>query len=431
MPSIMSPSAAPGQQVSGSSGNYKAGLVILTLIFFMWGFVTVLNDILIPHLKSVFDLSYTQIMLIQFMFFGTYFFMALPGAKIIEWVGYKYAIAIGLAITGAGALGFVPAATLASYPVFLGSLVVLAGGITVLQVAANPYVAVIGPHETASSRLNLVQAFNSLGTAVAPAFGGMLILANSVGGTAESGTVLTEAQRMADALAVRMPYIGIAIVLFALALLIAFWRLPALAREDVPDEHVRDSVWRHPRLVRGVAAIFVYVGAEVAVGSFLINYISDPSVVAMSHADASYYVTLFWSGAMVGRFLGSAVMRVVRPSTLLAINAAAAAGLILLSISTTGHVALWAIVLVGLMNSIMFPTIFTLSIEGLGHLTQRGSGLLIMAIVGGALMPMLQAALTDSYGMRIAFFVPAVCYLYILYFALSSSKPAAPAPADA
>lgn len=383
----------------------------------MWGFVTVLNDVLIPHLKSVFELSYTQTLMIQFVFFGTYFVMALPGAKLIEWLGYKYAIAAGLAITGVGALGFVPAASLASYNLFLGSLIVLAAGITVLQVAANPYVAIIGPAETASSRLNLVQAFNSLGTAVAPAFGGLLILGNSVGGTSANDAVLTNAQRLSDALAVRAPYIGIALLLFALAVTIAFWRLPSLAAQAVPDDHVDDSVWRHRRLVLGIGAIFVYVGAEISVGSFLINYVSEPGVGNMTHAAAAFYVTLFWSAAMVGRFAGSAVMRHVQPGTLLAINASCASALILLSILTTGSAALWSIILVGLMNSIMFPTIFALAIGGLGHLTQRGSGLLVMAIVGGALIPLFQAFVADSYGLRIAFLIPAACYLYIFYFA--------------
>lgn len=416
MPSAMPPPAF-STQARQDYRTYRAGLAVLATIFFMWGFVTVLNDVLIPHLKSVFELTYTQTMLIQFVFFGTYFLMALPGARIIEWVGYKYAISIGLAVTGIGALGFVPAATIASYPLFLTSLVVLAAGITILQVAANPYVAVIGPPETASSRLNLVQAFNSLGTAIAPTFGGMLILAQSAGGTVAAGTALSDGQRMADALAVRVPYVGIAILLFALALVIAVWRLPALVADAVPDDRASDSVWRHRRLVLGIGAIFFYVGAEISVGSFLINYISEPSVGGMSQADAAFYVTLFWSGAMIGRFLGSAIMRTIAPATLLTINALGAAALLVVSIATTGHVAMWAIILVGLMNSIMFPTIFTLAIEGLGHLTQRGSGLLIMAIVGGALVPLMQAGVADAYGIRIAFLIPAACYLYVLYFA--------------
>jgi len=416
--SVIPPSARPSGPLQ-DAGSYRAGLAILTTIFFMWGFVTVLNDVLIPHLKSVFELSYTQTLLIQFVFFGTYFVMALPGAKIIEWVGYKFAISIGLAITGVGALGFVPAATLASYPLFLTSLVILAGGITILQVAANPYVAVVGPPETASSRLNLVQAFNSLGTAVAPVFGGMLILGQSAGGTAANGTILTQSQRMADALAVRIPYVGIALLLFALAVVVAIWRLPKLSADAVPDDLVSDSVFRHRRLVLGIGAIFFYVGAEIAIGSFLISYISGAGVGNMSQAAAAFYVTLFWSGAMAGRFVGSAIMRVIAPATLLSLSALSATALILLSITTTGPIALWSIVLVGLMNSIMFPTIFTLSIEGLGHLTQRGSGLLIMAIVGGALVPLVQAVLADDYGLRVAFLVPAICYLYVVYFARS------------
>lgn len=418
MTSVIPPSARPSGPLQ-DAGSYRAGLAILTTIFFMWGFVTVLNDVLIPHLKSVFELSYTQTLLIQFVFFGTYFVMALPGAKIIEWVGYKFAISIGLAITGVGALGFVPAATLASYPLFLTSLVILAGGITILQVAANPYVAVVGPPETASSRLNLVQAFNSLGTAVAPVFGGMLILGQSAGGTAANGTILTQSQRMADALAVRIPYVGIALLLFALAVVVAIWRLPKLSADAVPDDLVSDSVFRHRRLVLGIGAIFFYVGAEIAIGSFLISYISGAGVGNMSQAAAAFYVTLFWSGAMAGRFVGSAIMRVIAPATLLSLSALSATALILLSITTTGPIALWSIVLVGLMNSIMFPTIFTLSIEGLGHLTQRGSGLLIMAIVGGALVPLVQAVLADDYGLRVAFLVPAICYLYVVYFARS------------
>lgn len=397
--------------------RYGAGLAILATVFFMWGFVTVLNDVMIPQLKSVFELNYTETLMIQFVFFSTYFLIALPGAKLIEWVGYKYAIAIGLGVTGAGALMFVPAAMLALYPLFLSAFFVLAAGITTLQVAANPYVAVIGPPETASSRLNLVQAFNSLGTAVAPAFGGWLILGRSVGGTSIHSAVLTQGQRMSDVLVVRWPYFGIGFVMFALACTIALWRLPELSAEDLPDDRVNDSVFRHRRLVVGLGAIFLYVGAEIGVGSFLINYISSPTVANVPHADASFYVTLFWSGAMLGRFVGSGVMRFVAPALLLGLQAVAAASLILISINTSGHISLWAILLVGLMNSIMFPTIFALAIAGLGHLTQRGSGLLIMAIVGGAIVPLIQAAIADRAGLRMAFLVPVVCYLYVILFA--------------
>lgn len=405
------------RELLANGARHRAALMILATIFFMWGFVTVLNDVLVPHLKAVFELSYTQSLLVQFVFFSTYFVLALPAARLIEGIGYRYAIAAGLAITGCGALLFVPAATLVSYPFFLCALFVLASGITTLQVAANPYVTMIGPRETASSRLNLVQAFNSLGTAVAPTFGGLLILAQSVSGTARHEGLLTEAQRYADALAVRLPYLGIALLLFALALLIAFWPLPQTPEEDQPGVRTGDSLWRHRRLLLGIGAIFLYVGAENCVGSFLINYLSQPSVGDMSHADAAFYVSLFWGGAMLGRFAGAAVMRRIKPALLLGVVAVGAGALIVLSINGRGGFALWTIVLVGLMNSIMFPTIFSLAIGGLGHLTQRGSGLLIMAIVGGALLPMLQAILADTWGLRHALIVPVLCYLYVVYFA--------------
>jgi len=407
--------AAPAPGIDAP--RYRGALVILATIFFMWGFVTVLNDVLVPHLKAVFELSYTQSLLIQFVFFSTYFLLALPGARLIEWIGYRYAIATGLTATGIGALLFLPAATLVSYPFFLGALFVIACGITLLQVAANPYVTMIGPRETASSRLNLVQAFNSLGTALAPAFGSLLILAQSTSGTALHEGMLTQAQRSADAMVVRLPYVGIALLFFALALIIARWPLPQLAAEDRPDLRRGGAIWRHPRLLLGIGAIFLYVGAENCVGSFLINYVSQPSVGNMSHADAAFYVSLFWGGAMLGRFAGAWIMRKLQPAALLGAMAVAACALIALSIGGRGYFALWTIVLVGLTNSIMFPTIFSLAIGGLGHLTQRGSGLLIMAIIGGALLPMSQAVLADRFGLRIALALPTLCYLYILYFA--------------
>lgn len=416
-----------GPTGSGAVRGATAALVVLATTFFMWGFVTVLNDVLVPHLRSVFSLTYTETLLIQFVFFGTYFLLTLPGSKLIEWVGYKWSVVVGLTITSMGAVIFVPAATLPSYPVFLAALFVVASGITILQVAANPYVALLGSPETSSRRLNLVQAFNSLGTAVAPFVGGMLILANSVGGGSMEGAVLTEADRIADALAVRGPYIGIACLLAVLAMFIAFWPLPRPAAENMPEGTPQGRVITKPRLMLGVGAIFFYVGAEIAVGSFLTNYISSPGVGNMTHADAAFYVTLFWSGAMVGRFVGAGIMRFVPPWALLGFNAIAAAALILLSLSTTGQVALWSIVLVGLMNSIMFPTIFTLAIQGLGHLTQRGSGLLIMAIVGGALVPLLQAAIADAAGLTISFIVPVACYLYVLLFAWTCRKSVADA----
>jgi FHS family L-fucose permease-like MFS transporter len=410
-----------------AGGTHRAALAILTSVFFMWGFITALNDILVPHLKAVFALSYAQSSLIQFTFFGAYFLMALPAAFVLQLTGYRQAIALGLVTTGIGALIFVPAATIPSFGVFLAGLFVLATGITILQVAANPYVTLLGPAATASSRLNLVQAFNALGTTVAPALGGALILRHSASGTAvNAAAVFTAAQRVADALAVRAPYIGIAIVLFLLAGIIFLRRLPALATKPAPREAGQDSVWQHSRLVLGLGAIFFYVGAEVSVSSFLISYISSARVGDMSHAAAASYVSLFWGGAMLGRFAGSGVMRRIPAPSVLAAVAIGATLLLATTMLAAGQVALFAIVAVGLMNSIMFPTIFSLAIEGLGKLTAQGSALLIMAIVGGAVVPLLQGVLADHLGLRIAFLLPLACYLYILVFALQCRRPVPP-----
>lgn len=400
------------------TGDHGGALTILATVFFMWGFISVLNDILAPHLKAVFELNYAKTMIIQFVFFGAYFVVSLPAAKLLECVGYKRAIGAGLLTTALGALLFVPAATMASYEVFLAALFVLATGITLLQVAANPYVAILGSPQTASSRLNLVQAFNSLGTTVAPAFGGLVILSRTTSGSAAGGLVLNQAQRMQDALAVRAPYLGIAVVLALLAVAIFLWRLPVISTMPPTAAEKQDHLWRHPRLIFGLGAIFFYVGAEIAVGTFLINYISSPGVGGMSHAAASFYVTLFWGGAMTGRFIGSGLMRKVSPALMLGCVALGAAFLLTTSISASGQLALWAIVLVGLMNSIMFPTIFTLSIEGLGALTAEGAALLIMAIVGGAIVPVAQGFVADRFGLRVGFILPALCYLYVLLFAL-------------
>jgi FHS family L-fucose permease-like MFS transporter len=410
------PAAEYAPETPGAA-NHPA-LAILAAVFFMWGFITALNDILVPHLKAVFALSYAQSMLVQFVFFGAYFLMALPAAKLLERIGYRQTIALGLLATGIGALIFVPAATIASFGMFLAGLFVLATGITSLQVAANPYVTLLGPPATAPSRLNLVQAFNSLGTTVAPALGGALILGHSISGTAKNGVaVLSLNQRMADALAVRAPYIGIAAVLFLLACVIFLWRLPALSTRPQPRAAGQDNIWRHSRLLMGLGGIFLYVGAEVSVSSFLINYISSPRIGAMSHAAAASYVSLFWGSAMLGRFAGSAVMRRVPAAAVLAAAAIGAVVLLATTMLASGHIALWAVVLVGLMNSIMFPTIFSLAIEGLADLTAQGSALLIMAIVGGAIVPLLQGVLADHAGLRFAFILPVGCYLYILLFA--------------
>ena len=407
--------------VSGSSERYGAALVVLATVFFMWGFATVLNDILVPHLKAVFSLNYGQALLIQFVFYLAYLLMSLPAAKLLERIGYKPAIIAGLAAMAASALLFVPAAAFGSFGVFLLALFLLASAITLLQVAANPYVAVIGPTASASSRLNLVQAFNSAGTTVAPIFGGVLILGRSTSGTAASGDVaLTSAQRAADAQAVELPYVLIAAVLLGLALWIALVRMPDLAAENrraARAERKRQSLWHHPNLVLGVPAIFIYLIAEIGIGSTLVNFISLPQIGAMSHADAASYVSIFWGGAMVGRFVGAFAMRWVKAERVLAAVSVGALVLALTAVMAKGPLAMWCLIAVGLCHSVMFPTIFTLGIKGLGPLTEEGSGLLIMAIAGGALAA-LQGVIADHVGLQLSYLLPAACYVYVLFYAV-------------
>ncbi len=408
----------------GASEPYVLALSVLATVFFMWGFVTVLNDILVPHLKAVFSLNYGQSLLIQFVFYLGYLLMSVPAAKLLERLGYKSSIVTGLLGMAASALLFVPAAALASFGVFLLALFLLASAITLLQVAANPYVAVIGPTATASSRLNLVQAFNSAGTTVAPIFGGVLILARSTGGTAAGEVTLTNAQRAADAQAVELPYVLIAIVLVALALLVRRVRMPDLAAENrraAREERKRHSLWRHPNLVFGVPAIFIYLIAEIGIGSTLVNFISLPQIGAMSHAEAARYLAIFWGGAMTGRFAGAFIMRKVSPERVLAAVSLGALVLALTAVTTKGPLAMWCLIAVGLCHSVMFPTIFTLGIRGLGALTEEGSGLLIMAIAGGALSA-LQGVIADRVGLQLSYLLPAACYVYVLFYAVRGCR---------
>ena len=425
MSSPRSPSSPSG---SGRYTDYPMAMVVLTVIFFMWGFLTCLNDILIPHLKSIFQLSYAQVMLVQFTFFGAYFLMALPAGKLVAGLGYKKGIVAGLAIAGVGALGFWPAAGQHSYPAFLGALFVLATGITVLQVAANPYVALLGPEATSSSRLTLAQALNSLGTTLAPLFGGLLILSSVVKSPAELAA-LAPADQLAyqaqQAHAVQVPYIGLAVVLFLLALFVWLFRLPSLNEATNKGDHDRHGfveVLSHPHVLFGVLGIFFYVGAEVSLGSFMVNYLSTPAIGHMSEQDASKYVSWYWGGAMLGRFAGSWIMAKFSPRKLLALFATINALLVATTILSTGNVAMYSIIAIGLFNSIMFPTIFALGIEGLGPMTSKASSLLIMAIVGGALIPYLQGMLADRIGLQHAFVLPLLCYLYIVFYGLSGSK---------
>jgi FHS family L-fucose permease-like MFS transporter len=500
MPPVPSP---PQTLTSTPPTSHRAALSVVTTLFFMWGFLTCLNDILVPHLKSIFDLNYRQVMLIQFAFFGAYFIFSIPSAKIIDWIGYQRSMVVGLLTMGLGAILFVPAASVPSYPLFLGALIVLAAGITCLQVAANPYVSVLGTPATASSRLNLTQAFNSLGTFLAPFFGGLLILSAAPKTIAEIRALppaALQSYRLHEAATVKTPYVGLGIALAVLAIAIGSFKLPKIEHaQHRIGEKVGDSIWKHSNLVLGAIAIFVYVGAEVSIGSFLVNYFSQPEIGGLAARVAAGFVALYWGSAMVGRFIGSALLRgakmahmgmasaagalmafvsywlrgrvgadgqtgltaflwqlgavlvsagplfalvailaaifaiaaavrgghvSARTDGLLGICALTASVLVATSMLSMGHLAMWSIILVGLFNSIMFPSIFTLAIAELGPLTGDGSGMLVMAIVGGAIIPVVQGAIADRIGIHHAFFLPVICYLYIVFYAFKGSKPA-------
>lgn len=399
---------------ASSSKSFTPALLVLTTLFFTWGLITSLNDILVPHFKAGFTLNYVQAMLVQLCFFSAYFVASIPSGVLVQRIGYRYGIIVGLGIAGLGCLGFYPAANGPSYPLFLISLFILACGITLLQVAANPAVAGLGDPATSASRLNLTQAFNSLGTTIGPALGSSLILAAEPapgGGAAHAMT------------SVQGPYLTLAALLFLTAFMFSRFRLPALVTEaeggaTALGGEPRGSLLKQSHLMLGVVAIFLYVGAEVSIGSFLVNFMAQPEIAGLSEQKAGHYLSLYWGGAMVGRFIGSAVMRRIRPGHLLAFNAAVVVVLLLTAIAVRGPVAMWSLLAIGLFNSIMFPTIFTLAIDRLGRRTSTGSGWLCTAIVGGALVPVLMGFVADRIGLQIAFVVPAVCYGYIAHYGL-------------
>jgi FHS family L-fucose permease-like MFS transporter len=409
------------------AGKYTGALATVTTLFFMWGFLTALNDILVPHLKPIFDLSYAKVMFIQFAFFSAYFVFSLPAGRLVEWIGYQKTMVVGLFTMGAGALLFIPAASVPSFPLFLGALIVLAAGMTALQVSANPYVAVLGPPETASSRLNLAQAFNSLGTTIAPFLGGLFILSAAPKTMDEirqmSASVLQD-YRLHQAASVKLPYLGLGLIAIALGIAIGLFNLPHIpsAERHPGDEAGSLSLWSYRHLVYGAIAIFVYVGAEVSIGSFLVNYFSQHDIGNISEKVAAGFVSFYWGGAMVGRFIGSAILQKVKAGTVLGAAAVMACLLVCISMLTLGQVAMWSIILVGLFNSVMFPSIFTLGIAGLGPRTGEASGILIMAIVGGAILPVLTGALADRVGIHHAFLLPVLCYLYIVFYGFKGSK---------
>jgi len=415
----------PSEAPASAQTNYAPALTLLASLFFMWGFITVINNTLLPHLRAVFDLSYTQTTLIESVWFIAYFVASIPSAKLIERIGYQKSLVAGLLIMAAGSLGMMLAASIPSYGVTLVMLFVIASGITLLQVAANPYVAVVGKPETASSRLNLVQAMNSAGTMLAPMFGAYLILGRSKSGTAEAGAVISQADRLADAHSVILPYALVAAVLVVLAIVIARFPLPAMGNATsrvAKEERRQHSLWKHRNLVFGVPAIFIYLIAEIGVANLFVNFVSQPHIANLTHEAAGRYLTFLWGGMMVGRFVGSAIMQRVRAETMLAAVSIGAFAVMMITVFAHGPVAMWSLILVGLFHSIMFPTIFTLGIKGLGPLTEEGSGLLIMAIAGGALV-IVQGWLADRFGLQWSFLLTAACELYILFYALWGAKP--------
>jgi len=404
--------------------SYGPALALLASLFFMWGFITVINNTLLPHLRSVFELSYFQTTLIESTWFIGYLVASIPAAKLIERIGYQRALVTGLAVMTCGSLLMVPAARVPSYEITLVALFTVACGIALLQVAANPYVAVIGPPETSESRLTLVQAFNTTGDVLAIVFGKYLILSRTTGGTTLEGTSLSHAERMADAQATQLPYLIVAGVLAVLGVMIARAKLPALSdatRRHNAEERKRHSLFSHRNLVFGCGAIALCVFAEISVSSLFINFASQPTVANITHEDAAFYLAFFWGGMMVGRFTGAWIMRYYAAEKVLACYAVGAVACALVAVFVPGPVAMYALMATGLFISIMFPTIFALAIRGLGPLTEEGSGLLIMSIAGGALV-FIQGRLADSYGLNWSFLITASCCLYVLFYALWGAR---------
>ena len=426
-----------------NSKSNKSAFIFLTTLFFLWGFITVLVDSLVPRLKDVFEMSYAKTVLVQFAFFVAFFVFSLPAGFLLSKIGYKKGIVLGLLTMALGCLLFYPAASYRDFPVFLIGYFTLAGGITILQVAANPYVALLGSEEGASSRLNLSQAFNALGTTIAPVVGALFLLSDSVK-TSQEIALLSGIERtdyyMAEAETVQTPFILIAVSIAVLALIFGFIKLPKVMEESPKGGYLK--LLKNKGMLMGALGIFVYVGAEVSIGSFLVNYFSEmnmslvvsqnetmmqiantiASVFNKTFSDADpksllgIFVIFYWGGAMIGRFVGAYLTRIMTPGKVLSIFAILAIMMILISINTLGLISMWSILAVGLFNSIMFPTIFTLSLEGLGDLKAQASGLLCMAIVGGAIIPFIFGSLIDSFGFKTAFVLTILCYGYILFF---------------
>jgi FHS family L-fucose permease-like MFS transporter len=425
--------------------SYQSSFISVTILFFLWGFITVLVDSLVPRLKEVFEMSYAKTVLVQFAFFTAFFVISLPAGAILTKIGYKKGIVLGLVIMAIGCLLFYPAAEYRNFNVFLVGYFTLAGGITVLQVAANPYVALLGSEDGASSRLNLSQAFNSLGTTIAPVVGALFLLSDSVK-TSEEINLLNNTDKAsyyaAEAATVQTPFLFIAAFIGILALTFSFIKLPKVMEESPKGGYL--ALLKNKMMMLGALGIFVYVGAEVAIGSFLVNYFDDMNLAVIiaenqtmmniantiastfnktfSNSDPKsllgIFIIFYWGGAMIGRFIGAYLTKIMSPGRVLSIFALLAIVLIVISINTVGLVSMWSILAVGLFNSIMFPTIFTLTLEGLGDLKAQASGLLCMAIVGGAIIPFAFGSLIDGFGFKTAFILTMICYGYILYYGM-------------
>jgi len=423
--------------------SYKSALIFLTTLFFLWGFITVLVDSLVPRLKDVFEMSYAKTVLVQFAFFTAFFVVSVPAGAILSKIGYRKGIVLGLIIMALGCLLFYPAAEFRNFTIFLIGYFTLAGGITVLQVAANPYVAILGSEEGASSRLNLSQAFNSLGTTIAPVVGALFLLSDSVK-TSEEINALSTLEKVdyyaAEAATVQTPFLLIATFIGILAVVFAFIKLPKVMQESPKGGYL--SLLKNKLMLMGALGIFVYVGAEVAIGSFLVNYFDDMNLAVIvaendtmmniantiastfnksfSNSDPKsllgIFIIFYWGGAMIGRFVGAYLTKIIPPGKVLSIFALLAILMIVISINTQGLLSMWSILAVGLFNSIMFPTIFTLTLEGLGDLKAQASGLLCMAIVGGAIIPFVFGSLIDNFGFKTAFILTLICYGYIMYY---------------
>lgn len=407
--------SAPAAQ---SPPNYTGPFITVTALFLIFGFITTLNMALVPHLRSIFNLDYAWAMLADSAFFLAYFVFSAPTAKLIETIGYKRTMVVSLFIQVVGAMLFVPAANLVNFSLFLAAVFIVGAGVSALQTAANPYITILGPEHSAPVRLTLAQAFNSIGAALAPIVAGAFILMNPA-------KMISKAQIAAT---VRIPYVLIAGGLLLLGLIVAFMNLPHVTQTQTlhpgteGDQIPSRSIWSYKHTVLGALGIFLYTGVEVGLASIAVNYFKNQGM--SSEKTASFLVAIYWFGALVGRLLGSWVLTKIESGKLLGVFGIAAALLLTASMFASGQVAIWTLVICGFFNSIMFPNIFALGIAGLGPLTSKGSGLIMTACVGAAVIPFLIGALADIVGIQHSFVLPVLCYLFIAYYGLSGSKPA-------